>query len=191
MPRFGLRWSSSQQHSHAVSVSFSRQCCRWQCGQSWRSFIKVGFTARTQGACSQPRCGESPRAKLQRVSSEDCRTPVRGQAVKQSAEMVGLACSQRCCGESPRAKLQRVSSEDCKTPVRGQAVKQSAEMVGLACSQRRCGESPRVKLQRVSSEDRRTPVCGQAVKQSAVMRSALEFFATAQSCRERSLESVN
>ena len=52
-------------------------------------------------------------------------------------------------------------------------------------SQRRCGESPRVKLQRVSSEDRRTPVCGQAVKQSAVMRSALEFFATTQSCRER------
>ena len=32
---------------------------------------------------------------------------------------------------------------------------------------------------------------GQAVKQSAEMRSALEFFATAQSCRERSLESVN
>ena len=32
------------------------------------------------------RCGESPSAKLQRVSSEDCRTPVRGQ-VKQSAEM--------------------------------------------------------------------------------------------------------
>ena len=28
-----------------------------------------------------------PRAKLQRVSSEDCRTPVCGQAVKQSAEM--------------------------------------------------------------------------------------------------------
>ena len=57
-----------------------------------------------------------------------------------------------------------------------------------ACSQQRCGESPRAKLQRVSSEDRRTPVCGQAVKQSAEMRSALEFFATAQSCRERSLE---
>ena len=49
------------------------------------------------------------------------------------------------------------------------------------------GESPRAKLQRVSSEDRRTPVCGQAVEQSAEMRSALEFFATAQSCRERSL----
>ena len=47
-----------------------------------------------------------------------------------------------------------------------------------------------MKLQRVSSEDHRTPVCGQAVKQSAVMLSALEFFATGQSFRERSLESV-
>ena len=65
------------------------------------------------------------------------------------------------------------------------------DAVCLACSQRRCGESPHVKLQRVSSEDHRTPICGQAMKQSSEMRSALEFFATAQSCRERSLESVN
>ena len=35
------------------------------------------------------------------------------------------------------------------------------------------------------------PVRGQAVKQSAEMSSAVEFFATAQSFRERSLESVN
>ena len=34
-------------------------------------------------------------------------------------------------------------------------------------------------------------VRGQAVEQSAEMRSALEFFATGQSFRERSLESVN
>ena len=52
-------------------------------------------------------------------------------------------------------------------------------------------ESPRSKIQRFSSGDFRTPVRGQAVKQSAMMRSALEFFATAQSCCERSLESVN
>ena len=52
---------------------------------------------------------------------------------------------------------------------------------------RLCGESPLAKLQRVSSEDRKTPVCGQAVKQSAEMRSALEFFATAHSCRELSV----
>ena len=45
----------------------------------------------------------------------------------------------------------------------------------------------RAKLQRVSSEDCRTPFRGQAVKQSAEMRSALEFFATAQSCCERSV----
>ena len=57
----------------------------------------------------------------------------------------------------------------------------------MKVDQRRCGESPRAKLQRVSSEDCRTPVRGQAVEQSAEMRSALEFFATAQSCRERSV----
>ena len=44
---------------------------------------------------------------------------------------------------------------------------------------------------RVSSEDCRTPFRGQAVKQSAKMRSAVEFFATAQSGCERSPESVN
>ena len=47
------------------------------------------------------------------------------------------------------------------------------------------------KLQRVSSEDRRTPVLGQAMNQSSEMRSAMEFFATTHSFRERSLESVN
>ena len=41
-----------------------------------------------------------------------------------------------------------------------------------------------------SSEDLRTPVRRQAVKQSAELRSSLVFFATAQSFRERSLESV-
>ena len=55
-------------------------------GHPFSSF-KVGFTARTQGACSQRRCGESPSAKLQSVSSEDCRTQVLRQAVKQNAEM--------------------------------------------------------------------------------------------------------
>ena len=53
------------------------------------------------------------------------------------------------------------------------------------------GKVPRSKLQRVSSEVRRTPDLGQAVNQSAEMRSALVFFATAHSFRERSLESVN
>ena len=46
-----------------------------------------------------------------------------------------------------------------------------------------CGESPRVKLQKVSSEDLRIPFLGQAVNQRTVMRSVLDFFATAQSCR--------
>ena len=36
---------------------------------------------------AQRRCGESPRSKLQRVSSEDLRTPVLGQAVNQRAEV--------------------------------------------------------------------------------------------------------
>ena len=46
-----------------------------------------------------------------------------------------------------------------------------------------CGESPRAKLQKVSSEVRRIPFLGQAVNQRTVMRSVLDFFATAQSCR--------
>ena len=47
--------------------------------------------------CRLPRCGlyrmlpstlwETPRVKFERVSSEDCRTPVRGQTVKQSTEI--------------------------------------------------------------------------------------------------------
>ena len=76
------------------------------------------------------RCGENPSAKLQRLSSEDCRTQVLVQAVNQNAEMRSpLACSQRRCEESPSSKLQmRVSSEDIRTPVHGQAVKQSAVM---------------------------------------------------------------
>ena len=65
------------------------------------------------------------------------------------------------------------------------------DAVCLACSQRRCGGSPRSKLQRVSTEDQRTQVLGQAVNQSAEMRSAFEFFATAHSFPERTLESVN
>ena len=67
----------------------------------------------------------------------------------------------------------------------------SEGLEGMKVAQRRCGESLRSKLQKVSSEDRRTPVLGQAVNQSAEMQSALEFFATAHTFRERSLESVN
>ena len=85
------------------------------------------------------------------------------------------------CGKSPCSvaasvtrRLQNSSSwTDSETESRG--------AVCLACSQSRCGESPRVKFQRMSSEDCRTPVPGQTVKQCSEMRSALEFFATAQS----------
>ena len=49
-------------------------------------------------------CGESPRAKLQRVSSEDRRTTFRVQAVNQSTEMRSvldfLATAQSFCGRS-------------------------------------------------------------------------------------------
>ena len=48
---------------------------------------RVSLPDEINGACSQRRCGESPRSKLQRVSSEDLRTPVLGQAVNQSAEV--------------------------------------------------------------------------------------------------------
>ena len=53
-----------------------------------------------------------------------------------------------------------------------------------------CGEIPRAKLQRVSSEDCRTPFREQAANQSTVMRSVLDFFATAQSFCGRSLQNV-
>ncbi|CAE8685111.1 unnamed protein product [Polarella glacialis] len=33
---------------------------------------KHGFAAHRRGACSHPRCGESPRALGQRVSAKDC-----------------------------------------------------------------------------------------------------------------------
>ena len=49
-------------------------------------------------------CGESPRAKLQRVSSKDRRTPFRGQVVKQSTKMRPVldffATAQSLCGRS-------------------------------------------------------------------------------------------
>ena len=52
-------------------------------------------------------------------------------------------------------------------------------------------ESPRSKIQRLIRRLQNTSSwSGQAVKQSAMIRSALEFFATAQSFRERSFESV-
>ena len=41
------------------------------------------------------------------------------------------------------------------------------------------------------TRNHRTQVRGQAVKQNSEIQSALEFFATSQSFRERSLESVN
>ena len=63
-----------------VPVRSCREFHRLQNTSSWtgseaecRDAVCVSF--------SQRRCGESPRVKLQRVSSEDCRTPVRGQAV--------------------------------------------------------------------------------------------------------------
>ena len=58
-----------------------RQCSRVpRCGLRWSSSQLHSLP------CSQRRCGESPRVKFQRLSSEDCRTPVCGHASKQSAE---------------------------------------------------------------------------------------------------------
>ena len=69
--------------------------------------ISVSFALHTQGACSRPRCVESPGAKLQRVSSEDCRTAIRGQAVKQSAEM-------RSALHSPSDVVGKVPVRSCR-----------------------------------------------------------------------------
>ena len=44
-------------------------------------------TCHPPGIAEQRLFGESPRLKLQRVSSEDLRTPVLGQPVNQSAEL--------------------------------------------------------------------------------------------------------
>ena len=75
-------------------------------GHPFSSF-KVGFTARTQGACSQRRCGESPSAK----SSEDRKTPVRGQAVKQNAEM-------RSSSHAPIVVVRKVPCEVAENIIR-------------------------------------------------------------------------
>ena len=66
----------------------------------------------------------------------------------------------------------------------------SLESVNLCCWNDVVGKVP-VRSCRASSEDLRTPVLGQAVNQSAELQSALEFFATAHSFRERTLESFN
>ena len=90
----------------------------------------------------QDRIVESPRAKLQRVSSEDCRTQFLVQAVNQIAE---IQCSSHapndivikspCHVSSIFSRLQNNSSwtdseAECRVPV------------FLACSQRRCEEVP-------------------------------------------------
>ena len=142
------------------------------------------FQFRTQGACSQRRCGESPRAKLQRVSSEDRRTPVCGQAVKRSAKMrsaLEFFATAQSCREGCQAYKNEVYVLPTELDEASQRTHREHSPNDVV------GKVP-VRSCRVSSEDSRTPVCGQAVKQSAEMQSALEFFATAQSCRERSLE---
>ena len=58
-------------------------------------------------ACSYRRCGESPRAKLQRLSSEDCRTQVLRQAVKQYAEM-------RSASHAPIDVVMKVPVRSCR-----------------------------------------------------------------------------
>ena len=162
----------------------------------------------TQGAFSQRRCGESPRLVFQRVSSEDCTTPVRGLAVKSRVPSFSLPRTlpsslwgKSPCGvsESAIGRLQHTSSwtgneaeyrvfvcvgvlrnstQEQSLPIANRARLTVVKLHLSACSHRHCGESPRVKFQRVSSEDCSTPVRGLTVKQNAEIRSA--FFATAQ-----------
>ena len=90
--------TSGQAVNHSAEVQSALEffatahSCRVLSGLQERSLpfadrARRGFAAHTQGAFSQRRCCESSRAKLQSVLSEVCRTPVCGQAVKQSAEM--------------------------------------------------------------------------------------------------------
>ena len=63
------------------------------------------------------------------------------------------------------------------------------DAVCLACSQSRCGESPHVSCRECHQKITEHQFC-QTLKQSSELQSAFVFFATTQSFRERSLESV-
>ena len=108
--------------------------------------------------------GESPRAKLHRVSSEERRTPFRGQAVHQSTEVRSVldffATAQSFCGRSLQSvQLNGAHSSHSSCwpwrPTRVRTLLDKAESLLASC-----GECSRSKLQRVTPEDLRTPVLG-------------------------------
>ena len=86
VPRCGLCWISSQQHSHSVDVHF-------------RAFNRTGFTLPIlRVGHGGPRGSEHFKTKP-RVSWQD----VIDFAVSEGLE--GMKVAQRLCGESPRSKL--------------------------------------------------------------------------------------
>ena len=75
------------------------------------------------------RCGENPSAKLQRVSSEDCRTQVLVQAVKQSAEIRSVSHAPKdVVGKVPRESYRECHQKTTEHQFCLQALKQSSEM---------------------------------------------------------------
>ena len=72
-------WRKSQYEVAASVIKRLHNTSSWS-GSEAECRVSV-FLAR-----SHRHCGESPRVEFQRVSSEDHRTPVRGQTVKQSAD---------------------------------------------------------------------------------------------------------
>ena len=125
VPRCGLRWSSSQQHSHTVRAVRPTRTKSTFCRQS---SIRL-HSAHTESILPTTLWGKSPcevaeESVIRRLQNTISWTGSEAEC----RDAVCLACSQRRNGESPHVKLQRVSSEDHRTPVCGQAVKQSAVM---------------------------------------------------------------
>ena len=138
VPRCGLRWSSSQQHSHAVRAVRPTRTKSTYCRQS---SIRL-HSAHTGSMLPTTLLGKSPCEVAESVIRRPQNTSSWTGSGGECRDAVCVKFSQQRCGESHRAKLQRVSSEDCRTPVRGQAVKQSAEMRSALLPTMLWGKSP-------------------------------------------------
>ena len=184
---FGVlgRYLSAVKHVHIVfsldscegpnaysCANLQRADCR-SCGLHWNSSQQVSHSLRA--------------VRHTRKNSSFCRQS----SISLHSTHTGIILPMKLWGKSPCEVSESVIRRLQNTSSWSGSEAECRVSVFLAFSQRRCGESPRVEFQRVSSEDCRTPICGQAVKQNAEMRSALEFFVTAHSFRERSQESVN
>ena len=153
------RSSSGEKHGHTVWAVEALECPNTQ--------VQAGCLRSATGHLFEVTpfiwyFGESPRAKLHRVSSEERRT--RGQAVYQSTEVRSVldffATAQSFCGRSLQSvQLNGAHSSHSSCwpwrPTRVRTLLDKAESLMASC-----GECPRSKLQRVTPEDLRAPVLG-------------------------------